>query len=101
MLGAYGWAYVKPIRKLYYNLNITFVSVLIAFAIGGMQVLSIVSERFGLHGGIWTFVRNLDFGIIGFGIIAIFVASWTASTLIYRWKRYDSLPVSSVASDVR
>jgi high-affinity nickel-transport protein len=95
MLGAYGWAYVKPIRKLYYNLNITFVSVLIAFAIGGIEVLSIVAERFGLHGGLWEFVRDLDFGIIGFGIIGIFVASWTASTLIYRWKRYDSLPIRS------
>ena len=93
MLGAYGWAYVKPIRKLYYNLNITFVSVVIAFAIGGIEVLSIVAERLGLHGGFWNFVRDLDFGVIGFGIIGIFVASWTASTLIYRWKRYDSLPI--------
>jgi nickel/cobalt transporter (NiCoT) family protein len=95
MLGAYGWAYVKPIRKLYYNLNITFVSVLIAFAIGGIEVLSIVAERFGLRGGFWNFVRNLDFGVIGFGIIGIFAVSWTASTLIYRWKRYDSLPIRS------
>jgi high-affinity nickel-transport protein len=93
MLGAYGWAYVKPIRKLYYNLNITFVSVLVAFAIGGIEVLSIIADRFGLHGGLWEFVRNLDFGVIGFGIVAIFVASWTASTLIYRWKGYDSLPI--------
>ncbi len=97
MLGAYGWAYVKPIRKLYYNLNITLVSVLVAFAIGGIEVLSIVAERFGLHGGAWEFVRNLDFGIIGFGIVAIFVASWTASTLIYRWKGYDSLPIQSAS----
>ena len=95
MLGAYGWAYVKPIRKLYYNLNITLVSVLIAFAIGGIEVMSILAERFGLHGGLWEFARNLDFGVIGFGIIAIFVASWTVSTLIYRWKRYDSLPIRS------
>jgi high-affinity nickel-transport protein len=95
MLGAYGWAYVKPIRKLYYNLNITFVSVVIAFAIGGIEVLSIVAERFGLHGGFWEFARDLDFAIIGFGIIAVFVVSWTASTLIYRWKRYDSLPITS------
>ena len=95
MLGAYGWAYVKPIRKLYYNLNITFVSVLVAFAIGGIEVLSIIAERFGLRGGIWEFAGDLDFGIIGFGIIALFVVSWTSSTLIYRWKRYDSLPVKT------
>ncbi len=61
MLGAYGWAYIKPIRKLYYNLNITLVSVLIAFAIGGVEVLSIIADRFSLHGGAWDLVANLDF----------------------------------------
>jgi nickel/cobalt transporter (NiCoT) family protein len=94
MLGAYGWAYVKPIRKLYYNLNITLVSVLIAFLIGGIEVLSIIGDRFGLTGGIWDFVGGLDFGIIGVGIIAIFVLSWGISTLIYRRRGYDDLPVA-------
>ena len=67
MLGAYGWAYVKPIRKLYYNLNITLVSVLIAFVIGGIEILSIVGERFGLTRRLLGLVGGLDFGIIGFG----------------------------------
>ena len=93
MLGAYGWAYVKPIRKLYYNLNITLVSVLIAFFVGGIEVLSIVAGKFGLSGGLWDLVGNLDFGFIGVAIIAIFVVSWSFSTFIYRWKRYDDLPV--------
>ncbi len=94
MLGAYGWAYVKPIRKLYYNLNITLVSVLIAFAIGGIEVLSIVAEKLGLHGGLWDWVGELDFGIIGIAIIGIFVVSWAVSTAIYRWKGYDDLPTA-------
>lgn len=93
MLGAYGWAYVKPIRKLYYNLNITLVSVLIAFVVGGIEILSIVANRFGLHGGIWDGLSTLDFGFIGVAIIAIFVVSWSASTVVYRWKHYDDLPV--------
>jgi high-affinity nickel-transport protein len=93
MLGAYGWASIKPIRKLYYNLNITLVSVLIAFAIGGVEVLSVVAQKFDLRGGLWDAVAGLDFGIVGFGIIAIFVLSWTVSTLIYRWRGYDDLPV--------
>ena len=97
MLGAYGWAYVKPIRKLYYNLNITLVSVLIAFAIGGVEVLSIIGNRLSLRGGIWDLVANLDFGVIGTAIIGIFVVSWTTSTLIYRWKGYDQLPTQSAA----
>ena len=91
MLGAYGWAYVKPIRKLYYNLNITLVSVLIAFVVGGIEVLSIFADKFGLTGGIWDFVGNLDFEVIGLAIIVIFVVSWSVSTLIYRWKGYDDL----------
>ena len=101
MLGAYGWAYVKPIRKLYYNLNITLVSVLIAFLIGGIEVLSIIGDRFGLSGGIWDFVGGLDFGIIGFGIIAIFVLSWSISTIIYRRRGYDDLPVAASEAALR
>ena len=94
MLGAYGWAYIKPIRKLYYNLNITLVSVLIAFLIGGIEVLSIVGDRLGLTGGIWDFVGSLDFGLVGVAIVGIFVASWLISTAIYRMKGYDDLPVT-------
>ena len=97
MLGAYGWAYIKPIRKLYYNLNITLVSVLIAFAIGGLEVLSIIADRLSLKGGFWDLVANLDFGVIGLAIIGIFVVSWTTSTLIYRWKGYDNLPTQPAA----
>lgn len=93
MLGAYGWAYIKPIRKLYYNLNITLVSVVIAFGIGGIEVLGIVGQELGLSGGLWDWIANLDFAIIGVAIIAVFIGSWGVSTLIYRWKRYDDLPV--------
>jgi high-affinity nickel-transport protein len=93
MLGAYGWAYIKPIRKLYYNLNITLVSVLIAFAIGGIEVLSVLADGFGLRGGLWDWAGQLDFTIVGLGIIAVFLLSWGLSTLVYRWKGYDDLPV--------
>jgi nickel/cobalt transporter (NiCoT) family protein len=93
MLGAYGWAYMKPIRKLYYNLNITLVSVIIAFVIGGVEALSVIGGELGLHGGIWTVADRLDFGLIGVAIVGIFVVSWLLSTLFYRWKRYDELPV--------
>jgi high-affinity nickel-transport protein len=93
MLGAYGWAYIKPIRKLYYNLNITLISVIVAFGIGGIEVLAIVADRLGLRGGLWDWVADLDFGVLGLAIVAVFVLSWGVSTAIYRWKRYDDLPV--------
>jgi nickel/cobalt transporter (NiCoT) family protein len=91
MLGAYGWAFVKPVRKLYYNMNITLISVFIAIVIGTIEVLSIIANQLNLHGWFWDKVGNLDFGTIGFIIIGLFVASWIISTVIYKVKRYDSL----------
>lgn len=95
MLGAYGWAFVKPIRKLYYNLTITLVSVLVALLIGTLETFSIVSSRLSLSGGLWDSVGDLtggdNFGKVGAGIVGIFVLSWLVSTLIYRLKRYDQL----------
>ncbi len=95
MLGAYGWAYVKPIRKLYYNLNITLVSVVIAFVIGGIEALNVIGAELGWSGGVFGVADNLDFGFLGIGIIGVFVASWLISTLVYRWKGYDRLPTTS------
>jgi high-affinity nickel-transport protein len=91
MLGAYGWAYVKPIRKLYYNLNITLVSVVIAFVIGGLEAASVIGSELGLSGGIWSLAENLDMGMLGGGIVVVLLASWIGSTLVYRWRRYDEL----------
>ncbi len=91
MLGAYGWAYVKPIRKLYYNLNITLVSVLIAFVIGGIEALNVIGAELGLSGGIWGVAGRLDMGLLGGAIVVLFLLSWLVSTLVYRWKRYDDL----------
>ncbi len=91
MLGAYGWAYVKPIRKLYYNLNITLVSVVIAFVIGGIEALNVIGAELGLSGGIWGAAGNLDMGLLGAAIVGLFLVSWVGSTIVYRWKRYDDL----------
>jgi high-affinity nickel-transport protein len=93
MLGAYGWAFVKPVRKLYYNMNITLVSVLVAFVVGTIEIISIVSGLLNLSGGFWDFIGNLDFGLLGGIIIGIFVVSWLVSTIIYRLKRYDDLEI--------
>jgi high-affinity nickel-transport protein len=94
MLGAYGWAFVKPVRKLYYNLNISLASVLVALVVGTIEVISIVSGLFNLSGGFWNFIGNLDFGLLGGIIIGIFVVSWLVSTIIYRLKRYDDLEIT-------
>jgi high-affinity nickel-transport protein len=97
MLGAYGWAYVKPIRKLYYNMTITLVSVLVALVIGGIEALSIVGDQFHLNGPLWDFVSNLgdNFGTIGYIIIGIFILSWLISTIVYNVKKYDEIEVAT------
>jgi high-affinity nickel-transport protein len=100
MLGAYGWAFVKPIRKLYYNLTITFVSVLIAVFVGGIEVLGLLADHLKIHGAIWHKVGalNENFGIVGFAIIGLFVLSWGISLAIYRLNRYDEIEVKQSAA---
>jgi nickel/cobalt transporter (NiCoT) family protein len=97
MLGAYGWAFVKPVRKLYYNLNITFVSVLVAFIVGAIEVLSIVQSQMNLSGPFWNAIASLsgNFGILGGIIVGVFVLSWLVSTVIYKVKKYDDIEVTS------
>jgi high-affinity nickel-transport protein len=95
MLGAYGWAFVKPIRKLYYNMTITLISVLVALVVGMLETLSIISGQLNLSGPFWDLVTALsgggNFGKVGLGIIGILVLCWGVSTLIYRVKKYDEL----------
>jgi len=93
MLGAYGWAFMKPIRKLYYNLTITAVSVVVAVLIGGIETLGLIGDTFKFEGPFWDFIGALNdnFGMLGYAIIGVFAASWIASIVIYRVKRYDDL----------
>jgi len=100
MLGAYGWAFVKPIRKLFYNMSITLISVLVALVIGTIEVLSIISGQFSLQGPVWDVVGAIgeNSGYVGAGIIAIFILSWLLSTLIYRLNRYDEIEVTAAST---
>jgi high-affinity nickel-transport protein len=97
MLGAYGWAFVKPIRKLYYNMTITFVSIVVALLIGGIEALGLIGDEFQWKGPFWALIDSLNknFGTIGFVIIGVFVLSWIASLLIYRLNKYDEIEVST------
>jgi nickel/cobalt transporter (NiCoT) family protein len=93
MVGAYGWAFAKPMRKLYYNLTITFASVVVALVVGGVQAFGLVARRTGWQGRFWDTINNLNdhFGAIGYLIIGLFLACWGISVLVYRLKRYDVL----------
>ena len=89
---AYGWAFLKPIRKIYYNLTITVISVLVAVLIGGVEVLQVVSGELSLNGAFWSWLNGLDFETLGYGIIGIFLASWLASIAIYKFRRIEAGP---------
>ena len=97
MLGAYGWAFIKPVRKLYYNLTITFVSVVVALVVGGIEALGLLAGHFRLSGFFWDAVRRLNnnFGALGYFIIAIFALSWVVSIAIYKWRRLDDLELGA------
>ncbi|HEX3866361.1 MAG TPA: HoxN/HupN/NixA family nickel/cobalt transporter, partial [Gemmatimonadaceae bacterium] len=93
MLGAYNWAFVRPIRKLYYNLTITFVSVSVALLVGGIEVLGLIGDQLSLGGPFWDSVGALNdnFGNIGFVIVGVFIVSWAVSVIVYRARGYDRL----------
>jgi high-affinity nickel-transport protein len=97
MLGAYGWAFVKPIRKLYYNMTITAVSVVVAVLIGGIEALGLVGDQFKMQGRIWEAIGSLNahFNTLGFVIIGVFAVCWMVSLLVYRVNRYDEIEVNS------
>lgn len=97
MMGAYGWAFVKPVRKLYYNIIVTLTSAAVAFLVGGVEALGLISARFRFTGTFWDGVATLNshFGVLGYAIIAVFVLCWGVSAAVYRMRRFDEIPVVS------
>jgi high-affinity nickel-transport protein len=95
MLSAYGWAFAKPLRKLYYNITITLVSILVAVVIGGIESLGLAQSALNLTGRFWAPVISLNnhFGMLGYVIIGIFAVSWIVSVAFYKLKRYDDIEV--------
>jgi high-affinity nickel-transport protein len=88
---AYGWAFLHPIRKVYYNLTLTVISVLVAFAIGGVEILQVLATELGWSGPFWSLVRGLDFETLGLAIAVLFVVAWLVAMAIYRVRRYEEL----------
>jgi high-affinity nickel-transport protein len=88
MLGAYGWAFLKPIRKLYYNLTVTFISVAAALVIGGFEALGLIGDKLQLKGPFWNAINVVsdNFGMLGCAIVMLFIVTWLISLLIYHAK---------------
>jgi len=88
MVGAYGWAFVEPLRKLWYNLAMTGASVAVALLIGGIEALGLIADKLELGGWFWSAVSGLNDNLSGFGfaVIAIFALAWGGSALLFRRK---------------
>jgi len=86
---AYGWAFSHPIRKVFYNLTLTVISVLVAFVIGGVEVLQVLGSELGLAGPFWGTIEGVDFETLGVAVVVLFLAAWGIALLIYRWKGYE------------
>ena len=95
MAGAYGWAFINPIRKLWYNLTLTAASVIVAIFVGGAEALGLIADKLSPKDGFCGIISNLNdnFGNVGFGVVGIFVLAWIISTMVYRFKGYDTLRV--------
>jgi high-affinity nickel-transport protein len=87
MLSAYNWAFINPLRKLYYNFAITAVSVTVAVLIGSVEALSLAGDELGLRGKFWDGVSaiNGNFNALGLAIIAVFVLAWIVCLVVYRY----------------
>ncbi|MBV9870900.1 MAG: HoxN/HupN/NixA family nickel/cobalt transporter [Frankiaceae bacterium] len=86
---AYGWAFSKPIRKVYYNITITSLSVIVALVIGSVELLGLISEQAGISGGFWTAMQNANINTLGFVIAGLFVATWVIALAVWRLGRIE------------
>ena len=93
MLGAYRWAFVKPIRKIYYNITITSITVIVAVAVGGIEALGLLAGQLHLEGGFWYAIMrlNANFGVLGFCIVGLFFFCWIISIAVYKWRGFDNI----------
>ncbi|MEU0680160.1 MULTISPECIES: HoxN/HupN/NixA family nickel/cobalt transporter [Streptomyces] len=86
---AYSWAFSNPVRKVFYNITITGLSVAAALLIGTVELLSIAAEKLSLHGAFWEWVSGIDLNAVGYAVVLLFVITWAAALLIWRYGRLE------------
>src|SRR6188472_4335080 len=80
---AYGWAFARPVRKIFYNMTITWLSVVVALVIGAIELLSVLADKLALTGQPWAFVSGLDLNYVGYAIVALFVLTWVVALAVW------------------
>jgi high-affinity nickel-transport protein len=89
MSQAYGWAFSNPVRRTFYNLTVTGLSVVVALVIGTIELIQVTTRGLGLHGGFWSFAANLDLGRVGYAITGLFIVAWAGAAVAWKWARLD------------
>jgi high-affinity nickel-transport protein len=89
MSQAYGWAFANPIRKVYYNITVTSLSVTVALLIGTIELLQVAAAKLGLDSGFWAWLNGLDFGTLGYAIAALFLLTWAFSVVLWKTRRIE------------
>jgi high-affinity nickel-transport protein len=89
MSHAYGWAFSNPVRKVYYNITVTSLSVAVALLIGTIELLQVTAAKLSLEGGFWSFLDGLDFGRLGYVVVGLFVATWLCSITVWKTRRIE------------
>ena len=96
---AYGWAFARPVRKVYYNLVITGLSIGAAFIIGTIEILGVLTNEVHLHGAFWSLMANFDINVAGFCIAGLFVAVWAAALAYWRWGNVEARWAATVTAE--
>ena len=91
MTTAYHWAFSTPLRKIYYNLSVTGLSVIAALFIGLIELAQIITPKLGLKGGVWTWIQNLNFGAMGYILVGLFILTWAISYLIWKIMKFEKV----------
>ncbi len=86
---AYGWAFSQPVRKVYYNMTVTALSVFVALVIGGIEILGLIAEKLNIASGPLAFIGSIDLNWVGFVIVGVFVVTWLVALAVYRFGRIE------------
>ncbi len=89
MYYAYGWANLRPVRKLYYNIAITGLSVAVALVIGGIELVSVLAEKLGINSGPLAAIAGIDLGDIGFLMVGLFAVTWVVAVAVWKFGRIE------------
>ena len=89
MSQAYGWAFSNPVRKVYYNITVTTLSVTVAWLVGAVELLQVLAAKLAFHGRFWRFLESINLGRLGYIVVALFAATWLLSLTVWKTRRIE------------